>query len=158
MTSPETTILRQRLARMIAHRANDSADVSAVVEAAVSTYHDLTAVLAPLISSAGVEALSGRAFDLARREYEADGGNDDLFLDGSFAVIEVSDTGEGISPQFLPFVFERRAQATERRFAGLGLGLAIVNHIVELHRGSVTVASEGEGKGATFTVRLPCAP
>lgn len=76
----------------------------------------------------------------------------------SFGIIEVSDTGEGISAEFLPYVFERRAQATERRFAGLGLGLAIVKHIVELHRGSVEVRSEGAGKGATFTVRVPCAP
>ena len=81
-----------------------------------------------------------------------------LSHDGSFAVIEVSDTGEGIPAAFLPYVFERRAQATERRFAGLGLGLAIVKHIVELHRGSVEVRSEGEGKGATFTVRIPCTP
>ena len=81
-----------------------------------------------------------------------------LSRDGSFGVIAVSDTGEGISAEFLPHVFERRAQATERRFAGLGLGLAIVKHIVELHRGSVEVTSEGEGKGATFTVRIPCTP
>lgn len=80
-----------------------------------------------------------------------------LSHDGSFAAIEVSDTGEGISAQFLPYVFERRAQATERRFAGLGLGLAIVKHIVELHGGSVTVSSEGEGKGSTFTIRIPSA-
>ena len=76
----------------------------------------------------------------------------------SFGIIDVSDTGEGISAEFLPYVFERRAQATERRFAGLGLGLAIVKHIIELHRGSVEVRSEGAGKGATFTVRIPCAP
>ena len=81
-----------------------------------------------------------------------------LSRDEAFGIIEVSDTGEGISAEFLPFVFERRAQATERRFAGLGLGLAIVKHIVELHRGSVEVRSEGAGKGATFTVRIPCAP
>ena len=81
-----------------------------------------------------------------------------LSRDESWAIIEVSDTGEGISAEFLPHVFERRAQATERRFAGLGLGLAIVKHIVELHRGSVAVASQGEGRGATFTVRIPCAP
>ena len=81
-----------------------------------------------------------------------------LSQDGSFAVVEVADTGEGISAEFLPHVFERRAQATERRFAGLGLGLAIVKHIVELHRGSVQVRSDGEGKGATFTVRIPCVP
>jgi signal transduction histidine kinase len=79
-----------------------------------------------------------------------------LSRDGTFGVIDVSDTGEGISAEFLPYVFERRAQAHERRFAGLGLGLAIVKHIIELHRGSVEVASEGEGKGATFTVRIPC--
>lgn len=79
-----------------------------------------------------------------------------LMRDGSFAVIEVCDTGEGISPPFLPYVFERRAQATSRRFAGLGLGLAIVKHIVKLHGGTVAAASQGEGKGATFTVRIPC--
>lgn len=81
-----------------------------------------------------------------------------LSRDDSFAIIEVSDTGEGISAEFLPHVFERRAQATERRFAGLGLGLAIVKHIIELHGGSVEVSSEGAGKGATFTVRIPCEP
>lgn len=81
-----------------------------------------------------------------------------LSRDESFGIIEVCDTGEGISAAFLPHVFERRAQATERRFAGLGLGLAIVKHIIELHHGSVEVRSEGEGKGATFTVRIPCEP
>ena len=80
-----------------------------------------------------------------------------LTRDGSFAVVEVCDTGEGISAQFLPYVFERRAQMTARRFGGLGLGLAIVKHIVELHGGSVAAASDGEGKGATFTIRIPCA-
>jgi signal transduction histidine kinase len=80
-----------------------------------------------------------------------------LTRDGSFAVVEVCDTGEGISSDFLPYVFDRRAQATARRFAGLGLGLAIVKHIVELHGGSVAAASKGEGKGATFTIRIPCA-
>lgn len=88
------------------------------------------------------------------------GGSIDTRLshDGAFGVIEVCDTGEGISAEFLPYVFEKRAQATERRFAGLGLGLAIVKHIIELHRGSVEVRSDGEGKGATFTVRIPCEP
>lgn len=80
-----------------------------------------------------------------------------LSCDGSSGIIAVSDTGEGISAEFLPHVFERRSQATERRFAGLGLGLSIVKHIIELHRGSVEVSSEGEGKGATFIIRLPCA-
>lgn len=76
-------------------------------------------------------------------------------LDGSFATVEVRDTGDGISPRFLPDVFDRHAQADARRFGGLGLGLAIVKHIVELHGGSVAAVSQGEGKGATFTVRLP---
>ena len=78
-----------------------------------------------------------------------------LFRNDSWAVLEVSDTGEGISAQFLPHLFERRMQAVDKRFGGLGLGLSIVKHITELHRGSVSATSEGEGKGATFTVRLP---
>jgi len=81
-----------------------------------------------------------------------------LSRDESFGIIEVSDTGEGISAEFLPHMFERRAQATERRFAGLGLGLAIVKHIVGLHRGSVEARSEGAGKGSVFIVRIPCEP
>ncbi|HVT04091.1 MAG TPA: HAMP domain-containing sensor histidine kinase [Thermoanaerobaculia bacterium] len=78
-----------------------------------------------------------------------------LLLNGSFAVVEVCDTGEGIPWRFLPDVFDRHAQADARRFGGLGLGLAIVKHIVELHGGSVAAVSQGEGKGSTFTVRLP---
>jgi PAS domain S-box-containing protein len=72
--------------------------------------------------------------------------------------IVVSDTGIGIRPSFLPFVFERFRQAdatTTRTSGGLGLGLSIVRHIVEMHGGSVQVASEGEGKGTTFRVQLP---
>jgi CheY-like chemotaxis protein len=70
----------------------------------------------------------------------------------------VSDTGKGISPEFLHFVFDRFRQAdgsTTRTHGGLGLGLAIVRHIIELHGGTVEVRSEGEGQGTTFTVRLP---
>jgi len=80
-----------------------------------------------------------------------------LERDGAYAVVEVCDTGEGIVSRFLPSIFDRGTQATVRRFGGLGLGLAIVKHIVELHGGSVAAASAGEGKGATFTVRIPCA-
>ena len=76
----------------------------------------------------------------------------------SHVEITVSDTGQGISPEFLPHVFERLQQAdstTTRAHGGLGLGLAIVRHLVELHGGHVQVASVGEGKGTTFMVNLP---
>jgi len=72
--------------------------------------------------------------------------------------INVTDTGEGISPDFLPFVFEQFKQAdasTTRKHGGLGLGLNIVQHITELHGGTVTAHSEGKGKGTTMTVVLP---
>jgi PAS domain S-box-containing protein len=75
--------------------------------------------------------------------------------------VTVADTGAGISPEFLPYVFDRFRQAdssTTRRHGGLGLGLAIVKHLTELHGGSVRVKSGGEGQGATFTVHLPLAP
>ena len=76
----------------------------------------------------------------------------------SHVEIVVSDTGIGISPDFLPYVFERFRQAeagTTRKTGGLGLGLAIVRHIVEMHGGTVEASSAGEGQGATFRVRLP---
>ncbi|WP_017715652.1 PAS domain-containing protein [Kamptonema formosum] len=74
------------------------------------------------------------------------------------AQIQVRDTGTGIDPEFLPFVFDRFSQAdssTTRVKGGLGLGLAIVRHLVELHGGEVRAESGGIGQGATFTVRLP---
>ena len=80
--------------------------------------------------------------DLADRDYE----------------VKVKDTGAGIPPEFLPHVFERFRQwdaSTSRSQGGLGLGLAIVQQLVDLHGGTVTASSDGPGKGATFTLRLP---
>ena len=76
----------------------------------------------------------------------------------AMAEITVTDTGEGIEPEFLPFAFDRFQQADSsvtRRHGGLGLGLAIARHLVEMHGGTIEARSEGEGHGATFTVKLP---
>jgi PAS domain S-box-containing protein len=78
--------------------------------------------------------------------------------EGAHALVTVNDTGSGISPAFMPYVFDRFRQgdqSTTRVHGGLGLGLSIVRHLVELHGGSVRAASEGEGLGSTFTVELP---
>jgi len=81
-----------------------------------------------------------------------------LTRDASYVEIAVSDTGKGINPEYLPHVFNRFSQedySTTRRYGGLGLGLSIVRHVAELHGGSVRAESEGEGRGATFVIRLP---
>jgi len=77
---------------------------------------------------------------------------------GSSVEIKVSDTGQGISREFMPYVFDRFRQAdstTTRHHGGLGLGLAIARHLVEIHGGTITAESAGEGCGATFTIKLP---
>ncbi|OUL37245.1 diguanylate cyclase [Nostoc sp. T09] len=93
-------------------------------------------------------------------KFTPEGGRVDIRLEqiGSVAQITVSDTGKGIEPDFLPYVFDyfRQADAaTTRKFGGLGLGLAIVRQLVELHGGTVQAESLGVDRGATFTVRLP---
>jgi PAS domain S-box-containing protein len=93
-------------------------------------------------------------------KFTPDGGRVEVRLErvDSQAQIQVIDTGKGISPDFLPHVFEYFRQADSsitRVFGGLGLGLAIVHHLVELHGGTIWAESAGEGQGATFTVRLP---
>jgi signal transduction histidine kinase/ActR/RegA family two-component response regulator len=83
-----------------------------------------------------------------------------LRREGDSLKIEVKDNGYGIEPRFLPYIFERFRQADSkhtRRVGGLGLGLAIVSHLVELHGGMVTADSEGKGKGSQFVITLPVA-
>ncbi|MBD2453979.1 response regulator [Nostoc sp. FACHB-87] len=96
-------------------------------------------------------------------KFTPDGGQVNVYLTqvGSQAQIQVQDTGKGISGEFLPFVFEYFRQADSsitRRSGGLGLGLAIVRQLVELHGGRVWAESPGEEQGATFTVCLPAQP
>lgn len=93
-------------------------------------------------------------------KFTPNGGRVEINCDriGSRLQIEIADTGIGIDPDFLPYVFERFRQAdssTTRFYGGLGLGLAIVRHFVELHGGTVAAESEGEGQGAKFIVCLP---
>jgi len=81
-----------------------------------------------------------------------------LKYDREHAEVEISDTGRGIAPEFLPHVFERFRQADgriTREHGGLGLGLSIVRHLVEMHGGTISASSPGEGLGATFRFRLP---
>lgn len=76
----------------------------------------------------------------------------------SHVEIVIADNGKGIAPEFLPYVFDRFRQAdssSKRQYGGLGLGLSIVRHLTELHGGTTEVKSEGEGKGATFSIKLP---
>ena len=93
-------------------------------------------------------------------KFTPSGGRVDVVLRQTDAGPElvVKDTGEGIAAGFLPLVFDRFRQAdatTTRHHGGLGIGLAIVRHLAEAHGGAVTAQSDGEGRGATFTVRLP---
>ncbi len=93
-------------------------------------------------------------------KFTPQGGKIDIQLErvDAQAQITVSDTGKGISPDFLPYVFEYFRQAdgtTTRKFGGLGLGLAIVRHLIELHGGTIWAESLGEGQGAIFRVRIP---
>jgi PAS domain S-box-containing protein len=95
-------------------------------------------------------------------KFTPDGGEIRLRLatQGGMAVLVVEDTGKGIEPELLPHVFDsfrQSAQALDRAFGGLGLGLALVKGLVELHGGEVSAASDGPDRGATFVVRLPLA-
>ncbi len=123
-------------------------------------------------AGAGRETISGDAARLQQIawnllsnavKFTPEGGEVRVRLErvGTQAKLTVSDTGKGIAAQFLPHVFDRFRQAdsaTTRTHGGLGLGLAIVRHLVELHGGTVEVDSPGEGKGSMFSVTLPLTP
>jgi signal transduction histidine kinase len=148
-----------------------STDVGAAVAAAVEIVRPtaeakgvtLKATLEPVGNVSGdAVRLQQVAWNLLANavKFTRRGGRVEALLrpDGSAVLLTVTDTGEGIDPDFLPHVFERFRQAdttSTRAHGGLGLGLAIVKHLVELHGGTVSAASRGPGKGATFTVRLP---
>jgi len=150
-----------------------SVDLVAVAQAALDGARPLAASkhvrLAFSYNLEAIEPVSGDAGRLQQViwnllanaiKFTSEGGRVDVFLEraGDHMEVRVADTGQGISADFLPHVFERFRQAdgaTTRRHTGLGLGLAIVRQLVELHGGTVHAASEGVGRGATFTVRLP---
>jgi signal transduction histidine kinase len=149
-------------------------DLAPVMEAAVDALRpsaESTGIVLQVRCEPGVPAVMGDAKRLQQVvwnlvsnavKYTPEGGEVRVSLAraGPSAKITVSDTGRGISPEFLPHVFERFRQADSsntRLHGGLGLGLAIVRHLVELHSGSVQAASQGKGRGAFFTVTLPLA-
>jgi signal transduction histidine kinase/CheY-like chemotaxis protein len=150
-------------------------NLGSVIKAAVETVRPaaeakgihLSALIAPEAEtvSGDAERLQQVVWNLLSNavKFAPNGGRVEVRLERADSHVEivVADNGQGISPEFLPYVFERFRQedgGTSRQQGGLGLGLAIVRQIVELHGGTVRVASEELGKGATFTVALPMAP
>jgi signal transduction histidine kinase/ActR/RegA family two-component response regulator len=148
--------------------------LGSVIEAAIETVRPaaeakgihLSALLDPAADtmSGDAERMQQVVWNLLSNavKFAPNGGRVEIRLERAESHIKiiVADNGQGIKPEFLPYVFERFRQengGTNRHQGGLGLGLAIVRHIVELHGGTVRVASEGLGKGATFTVALPAA-
>ena len=148
-------------------------DVSSIVEAAIESARPaaqakeiaLAADLDPAMQVAGDPArIQQIVWNLLSNavKFTPKGGSVTIGLRRSdaFVEVEIADTGQGIVPSFLPFVFEPFRQAegsSTRKHGGLGLGLAIVKYLVELHGGTIAAASEGAGHGATFTVRIPVA-
>jgi CheY-like chemotaxis protein/two-component sensor histidine kinase len=141
-----------------------AAALDVVRPAAEAKQIGLTADLDPAVSVmwADSERLQQVVWNLLSNaiKFTPDGGRVEIQLRRTDTGIEivVADTGQGISEDFLPYVFDRFWQAdvsSTRTHGGLGLGLAIVRHLIELHGGTVFAGSRGKGKGATFTVRLP---
>jgi len=120
-----------------------SAQIEPVDDLVAADAGRLQQVIGNILSNAIKFTPSGKQVDLRLSRTE------------SSVQISVSDQGEGIEPSFLPHVFERLRQADAGKRSGLGLGLAIARHIIDLHHGEITAESEGIGKGARFTVTLP---
>jgi signal transduction histidine kinase/ActR/RegA family two-component response regulator len=150
-----------------------SVDLSSVIEAAVESVHpalatkeiELQTLLEPGFRVRGdahrLQQIFWNLFTNAIK-FTPKGGQVKVTTErrDSEVWINVTDTGIGISPEFLPYIFDRFRQAdgsTTRAHGGLGLGLSIVRHLVELHQGKVEVSSDGNKLGSTFTVRLPIA-
>lgn len=149
-----------------------SVDLVSIIQAALETVHlaaeaksiQINTVLEPEVGkvSGDPDRLQQVVWNLLSNavKFTPQGGQVNIQLErlGTDAQIIITDTGKGIHPDFLPYVFERFRQedaATTRQFGGLGLGLALVRYLVELHGGTVKAESPGEGQGATFTVKLP---
>ncbi|MDT5060942.1 MAG: hypothetical protein QOH63_1401 [Acidobacteriota bacterium] len=147
-------------------------ELSAIIEAAIESTRPAAAAKAIQFEVALDKSASQVMGDASRLQqvvwnlftnavkFTPEGGRVEVRLEreGAQAQIIVSDSGQGINPQFLPFIFERFRQAdgsTTRKHGGLGLGLAIVRHLVEMHGGTIKAQSEGINKGSTFTVTLP---
>ncbi|MGG6241215.1 ATP-binding protein [Nodosilinea sp. AN01ver1] len=159
-------ILRGKL-----HLDHSPIDLAPVIDAALETVK--TAALAKSIAVNPVLAESGKVYGDAARlqqivwnllsnaiKFTPQGGLVEVRLEqvNDQAQITVTDTGKGIHPDFLPHLFQSFRQedvSITRQYGGLGLGLAIVRHLVEAHGGTISASSPGEGQGATFTVRLP---
>jgi signal transduction histidine kinase/ActR/RegA family two-component response regulator len=147
-------------------------DISGVTRAAIDVVRpaaDAKGILLEYLAEPGLGAISADSARLHQVvwnllsnavKFTPQGGKITVHVkqDGSHARVTVRDTGQGIHQDFLPRVFDRFRQAdssTTRTFGGLGLGLAIVRHLVELHGGTVSAESEGVGKGAAFSVTFP---
>ena len=153
----------------------DSVDVAAVIDSAIDSVQlaadskqiELVTILDPAVGQLVGDAtrLQQIVWNLLSNAIKFTPPNGKVMVElrqvESIVEISVSDNGQGIAPEFQPCVFERFRQVDAsgtRQHGGLGLGLAIVRHLVELHVGEVSVASEGLGMGSTFTIRLPGGP
>ena len=147
-------------------------DLVAVIDAALASAHPTASAKGialrqrveplPMLSPGDADRLQQVVWNLLSNAIKFTPRNGEVTVcarqDDTHTEIEVSDTGIGIQPEFLPYVFDRFRQSdasTTRSHGGLGLGLSISRHLVEMHGGTVSAASAGEGKGATFTVSLP---